>query len=91
MPENSSISDDKLSLKDVVVLITLLLNISALVWGAATLAATVRNLTVTVAQLSSTVDTLTDKIAGIQIDYGTRIRVLEEKLNSIRVPNGGMQ
>jgi hypothetical protein len=84
MPE-SSLSNDigqKLSLKDVVVLITLLLNISALVWGAAKLATTVESLTLTVSKLSVNVDALTTKISDMRVDYGARILVLEEKMKN---------
>lgn len=69
-----------LSLREIAMLFTLLLNFSGLVWGAAKLSDTVESLETTVSELNSTVKRLTIDLVNIQIDYNARIKVLEDRV-----------
>lgn len=61
--------------KDVAVLVTLGLQLAALVWGAATLKASVDDLRATVVEVRATLHTINDT----QADNTARIRVLEDR------------
>jgi hypothetical protein len=70
-----------LSTKELLTFITILINISALVWGAAKISATVDNLNESVVDLRATTRKLVSDIAEIKIDYNARLEVLESKNN----------
>lgn len=79
MEDRTMIDRRSLSLREVVMLATLLLNFGGLVWGAATITRTVAELQVAVSNLTSTVRGLAEDIASIKVDYNARIRVLEDR------------
>ena len=70
-----------LSIKEFMAFATILVNICALVWGAAKISATVDDLKTTVIELHHTTERMAQDIAAIKIDYNARIEVLESKLN----------
>lgn len=68
-----------ISFKEYVPLAVLLINVCALVWGAARLSKSVDDLQASVVDLRVTTRGLVTDIAGIKIDYNARIRVLEDE------------
>ncbi len=71
-----------LSLRDVAIMVTLLLNFGALVWGAAKMSSTVGTLEQTTVKLDGTLGQLTGNLTRIQIDYNTRMAVLENRVSA---------
>lgn len=69
----------QITLREIAMMVTLLLNFGALVWGAATISNTVNSLKGTVQDLNLTVRTITADMNQIKMDYNARLRVLEDR------------
>lgn len=62
-----------------------MLNVSGLVWGAATMSNSVKQLEFSVTRLSAVGDGLTLQLAQVREDYGARIRLLEFQFGELRI------
>lgn len=69
----------RLMMRDILPMAVLLINICALVWGAAKMSSSIDDLKTTVADLRTTTRNLATDIADVKIDYNARIKVLEDR------------
>jgi hypothetical protein len=68
-----------LTLREIVMVLTLLLNVGGLIWGAAKITSTVDDLTKTTSRLDNTVSSMATIVTNMQVEYNARIRVLEDR------------
>lgn len=69
-----------LTLREIGMISTLLLNFGALVWGAATMSSSVRTLTTTTDKLDRSIQTITSKMDDIRLDYSSRMATMEVRV-----------
>lgn len=62
--------------------VLLLLNFGGIVWGAATMSGSLKNLRETTDKLSHTLEQTTTKMETIQLDYSSRMAVLENRVSA---------
>lgn len=68
-----------LSIRELAMIGTLLLNFGALVWGAATLTSTVSELKTATQQLNTTVQRMSDDLTSLKVEYNARLGILEDR------------
>lgn len=74
--------------REVVSILVLIMNLAGLVWGAATMSSSVKQLEFSVSKLSTVGDNLTIQMAQVREDYGARIRLLEFQVAELRSKGG---
>lgn len=80
-------TDDKASfgstVREIGFVITLLLNLSGLVWGVAKMDGAIEELRGSVASLTDATVALTNKMNLIEVNYEARLRVLEDRVEAL--------
>lgn len=71
-------------MRELAVVVALLLNFGGIVWGAATLSASVTQLQVAVGSLNSTAAQFRTELSQMREDYGARLRILEDRESRTR-------
>lgn len=69
-------------LRDLSTMVLLLLNFGGIVWGAATMSSSLRTLKETTDRLTHTMEQTTSKMESIQLDYSSRMAVLENRVSA---------
>jgi hypothetical protein len=67
-----------MTIREMAMLLTLLLNFGAIVWGAATLSATVAELRQAVSAINTTISQLSNDMNELKVDHTSRLNVLEK-------------
>lgn len=70
--------------REYVILATLILNFGGLVWGAATLAASVTELRESVNMLNRTSVKVLEDLSQLKIEYNARLSVMEDRMRRSR-------
>lgn len=71
-----------LGLRDMATIVVLLMNFGGLVWGASTMSNSLATLKETTDRLDKTVNSVTSKMETIQLDYSSRMAVLENRVSA---------
>lgn len=83
MRSNDEMSDRRhFSMRDMATSVVLLMNFGGLVWGAATMSNSLKTLRETTDRLDKTVSAVTTKMETIQLDYSSRMAVLENRVSA---------
>lgn len=86
-PEDSGKTRERrhISAREITSTFLLLMNFGGLVWGAATMSSSVKQLEASIIKLNTFADGLTLQMAQVREDYGARIRLLEFQVSELRV------
>jgi len=71
-----------IGLRDMATIVVLLMNFGGLVWGASTMSNSLKTLRETTDRLDKTVNDVTTKMGTIQLDYSSRMAVLENRVTA---------
>jgi hypothetical protein len=83
MEQNEELKElHTISLRELAIVVTLLFNFGALIWGAATLNNSVKVLGVELMDNTEAVRNLAKDLQSMNLDHTARIRVLEELVNN---------
>lgn len=72
------------TIREIGFVITLLLNLSGLVWGVAKMDGAIEELRGSVSSLTNATVALTNKMNLIEVNYEARLRVLEDRVEALR-------